>query len=205
MGDQDVVIWIAELPIHSPVLLDEEVREKSLVEQTLDLIHQSWLKGERENHALASLHLLREFCIAEHDASESLRSDLEINPTDLDALLFTVDAPETTKVTLRVLGEHLGITSASTTALVHRLIAAGYLTSEVDILDRRARNLTATPAARTMVVTELRIQTDTLLGAAGSFQSAELETVAKYLEAVIDAIRPLDDGVQQARSPEASE
>ncbi|WP_144627340.1 MarR family winged helix-turn-helix transcriptional regulator [Arthrobacter woluwensis] len=155
----------------------------------LDRINRSWLDRDRENHALTALHLVREFCIADYDARESLRSELNINSIDLDALCFIVNAPDTAKVTLRVLGEHLDITSASTSALVGRLLAASYLATEVDAHDLRARNLKANPAARTMVEARLRRHFDALVGAAGSFEPDELGIVTRYLEAIINALR----------------
>ncbi|MDQ0710163.1 DNA-binding MarR family transcriptional regulator [Arthrobacter woluwensis] len=158
----------------------------------LELINRSWLEGGREDHVLNSLHLLREFRLVEAGARETLRADLNINNTDLDALRFVVDESATRKVTSRLLGNYLKLTSASVSALVERLISADYLTREVDRRDRRARILHATEAAQAMLESGLQRQVSALLSAASTFSAAELATVEKYLEALIGALAEFD-------------
>ncbi|MEZ2372521.1 MarR family winged helix-turn-helix transcriptional regulator [Arthrobacter sp. RCC_34] len=158
----------------------------------LELINRSWLEGGREDHVLNSLHLLREFRVVETGARETLRADLNINNTDLDALRFVVDESATRKVTSRLLGSYLKLTSASVSALVERLISVGYLTREVDKRDRRARILHATGAAQAMLESGLQRQVSALLSAASTFSAAELATVEKYLEALIGALAEFD-------------
>ncbi|MBO9705090.1 MAG: winged helix-turn-helix transcriptional regulator [Arthrobacter sp.] len=158
----------------------------------LEVINRSWLEGGREDHVLNSLHLLREFREVETGARESLRADLNINNTDLEALRFVVDESVERTVTPKMLGAHLGVTSASTSALVERLISAGYLTREVDRHDRRARILRATEDARDMLDSGLQRQVSALLSAAGAFTDEELAAVERYLEALISALGDFD-------------
>lgn len=158
----------------------------------LEVINRSWLEGGREDHVLNSLHLLREFREVETGARESLRADLNINNTDLEALRFVVDESVEHAVTPKMLGAHLGVTSASTSALVERLISAGYLTREVDRNDRRARILHATEDARDMLDSGLQRQVGALLSAAGAFTDEELAAVERYLGALIEALAEFD-------------
>lgn len=158
----------------------------------LEVINRSWLEGGREDHVLNSLHLLREFREVETGARESLRADLNINNNDLEALRFVVDESVERDVTPKMLGAHLGITSASTSALAERLISAGYLTREVAKHDRRARVLHATEDARTMLDSGLQRQVSALLSAAGAFTDEELATVERYLGALIAALAEFD-------------
>lgn len=158
----------------------------------LEVINRSWLEGGREDHVLNSLHLLREFREVETGARESLRADLNINNTDLEALRFVVDESVERTVTPKMLGTHLGVTSASISALVERLISAGYLTREVDRRDRRARILRATEDARDMLDSGLQRQVSALLSAAGAFTDEELAAVERYLEALIAALADFD-------------
>ncbi|MFJ3957231.1 MarR family winged helix-turn-helix transcriptional regulator [Arthrobacter sp. NPDC090010] len=154
----------------------------------LELINKSWLEGDREDHVLSALHLLREFRVVESGTRETLQADLKVNSNDLAALRYVLEASERGAVNSRMLGERLGITSASTTALVNRLQAAGYLTREPDPRDRRAVVLQATVAARTLLESSLQRQVSALLTAAGSFSGEELKTVERFLGSVISAL-----------------
>ncbi|MDP5226792.1 MULTISPECIES: MarR family transcriptional regulator [Arthrobacter] len=155
----------------------------------LELINKSWLESDREDRALSALHLLREFRLAERGTRESLRSDLKINNNDLSALRFIREASADGPVGALMLGRHLGITSASTTALVNRMVAAGYLVREPDPRDRRAVVLTATQRAVELLDSSLQRQVGALLTAAGDFDDDELATVERFLTAVIEALK----------------
>ncbi|MFJ3958625.1 MarR family winged helix-turn-helix transcriptional regulator [Arthrobacter sp. NPDC090010] len=155
----------------------------------LELINRSWAEGDREDHVLSALHLLREFTVVESGARAHLMADLKINSNDLSALRFVLDESSREAVSPRALGAHLGITSASTTALVNRLEKAGYLRREPDPQDRRGLVLHATQAAQVILESSLQRQVSALLTAAGAFSTDELATVEKFLGAVIDALR----------------
>ncbi|QTF72738.1 MULTISPECIES: MarR family winged helix-turn-helix transcriptional regulator [Arthrobacter] len=166
----------------------------------LEVINRSWLEGGREDHVLNSLHLLREFREVETGARESLRADLNINNNDLEALRLVVDESAVHHVTPKMIGAHLGITSASTSGLVERLISAGYLTRKVDRHDRRTRILHATEDARIMLDSGLQRQVSALLSAAGAFTDEELTTVERYLGALIEALSEFDPHPRRARA-----
>ena len=154
----------------------------------LDLIDRRWLEGGNGDPVLNTLHLLREFRHVEAGARESLRTALRVNAHDLQALRFIVDESESCDVTPRMVAAHLGITSASTSGLVERLVVAGYVTRDVDEFDRRGRILRATEVACARLDARLCHQVAALLAAAGAFSAAELATVAAYLEALIEGL-----------------
>ncbi|MGO4454059.1 MarR family winged helix-turn-helix transcriptional regulator [Arthrobacter sp. RAF14] len=155
----------------------------------LELINRSWLEANDEDRVLSALHLLREFVVVEAETRTSLMADLKIKSNDLAALRFVLDGSDKGVVSPRALGHHLGITSASTTALVNRLEHAGYLRREPDPNDRRALVLHTTQAAKVLLESSLQRQVSSLLNAAGSFTTDELTVVEDFLTAVTDALR----------------
>lgn len=156
----------------------------------LELINRSWLEGGEQDRVLSTFHLLREFVVVEAETRTNLMADLKIKSNDLSALRFVLDGSDEGAVSPRALGHHLGITSASTTALVNRLEHAGYLRREPDPKDRRGLVLHTTQAARVLLESSLQRQVSSLLTAAGSFTPDELAVVEDFLQAVTDALRP---------------
>jgi DNA-binding MarR family transcriptional regulator len=69
---------------------------------------------------------------------------LGIGITDLTAMRHLTDGP----VTARVLASALGLTSGSTTVLVDRLVAAGFVRREPHATDRRSVNVVLTDAGQ---------------------------------------------------------
>ena len=127
--------------------------------------------------------------VVETDTKNSLMSDLKIKSNDLSALRFVLDESVHGSVSPRALGAHLGITSASTTALVNRLEHAGYLRREPDPNDRRALVLHTTQAAKALLESSLQRQVTALLTAAGSFSGEELAVVERFLASVTEALQ----------------
>lgn len=161
----------------------------------LDMINRYWAEGRPGGHALLALHLLRDFRVAESASRASMLGNLKVNANDFAALRFILVESERDPVSPRALGAHLGITSASTTALINRLEKAGYLRREPHPKDRRALFLEATQSAKLLLEPNLQSQVDALLNAANAFTDLELITVERFLESVTTAIAPQSMGV----------
>lgn len=158
------------------------------VSVALELINQYWSKGDHSDHVLNSLHLLRNFRVAENQSRDHVLEHLKINDNDLNALRFILVESERTPVSPPALGAHLKITSASTTALINRLERAGYLRRDAHPTDRRALYLIATQSARLLLEPSLHAQAEALLAAARSFSPTELEIVERFLAAAAEAL-----------------
>lgn len=87
------------------------------------------------------------------------------------------------------LGRRLGITRASSTVLVDRLVAAGHLAREPHPTDRRRRVLVATDKARTEAATAMHPLLHALDEVAGRLGPSQATAVAAYLREVADVHR----------------
>lgn len=162
----------------------------------LETINRYWAEGRQGDHVFTALHLLRDFRVAEAASRNNMLESLKVNANDLAALRYVLVESEHHPVSPRALGAHLGITSASTTALINRLEKAGYLRREPHPKDRRALFLLATQSAKLLLEPNLQREVDALVSAASLFNEAELSTVKRFLDAMIGAISarltPLD-------------
>ncbi|AJT42203.1 hypothetical protein UM93_13085 [Psychromicrobium lacuslunae] len=155
----------------------------------LEIIHSMWSEKQDEL-PLAVLDLLREFKLADLAVAEQTRQQLHIGDKDLAALRFLLVAADRDEpVSPSALGAHLGITSASTTTLIKRLEAAGYVQREPHPKDRRGQYLRASAAARTAMQPALLSRVDHILQAASEFSERDLQTVKRFLEAMISSIQ----------------
>lgn len=155
----------------------------------LEIIHSMWSEKQDEL-ALSVLHLLREFKVADLAVNEQTRQQLHVGDKDLAALRFLlVAADRGESVSPSALGGHLGITSASTTTLIKRLEVAGYVKREPHPQDRRGQYIRASAAARSAMQPALLSRVDHLLQAASKFNDDDLETVKRFLEAMVFSIQ----------------
>lgn len=155
----------------------------------LEIIQNMW-SGKQDEPALSVLHLLREFKLADLATSERTRRQLQVGDKDLLALRFLlVAADRDESISPSALGNHLGITSASTTTLIKRLEAAGYLQREPHPDDRRGQYIRASASARLGVQPALLSRVDQILEAASKFSDEDLATVRRFLEAMIESIQ----------------
>ena len=116
------------------------------------------------------------------EAQQATAKRLSLGVTDLQALehLFSgrgsLGAVE--------LGQRLGMTSASATALVDRLERAGHLVRESDASDRRRKRLVPTEHAEREALGVLGPMIAALTDAAASLTDEEAETVSRFLQEV---------------------
>lgn len=155
----------------------------------LEIIHSMWSEKQDEL-ALSVLHLLREFKVADLAMNELTRQQLQVGENDLAALRFLlVSADHDEPVSPSALGTYLGITSASTTTLIRRLEAAGYVQREAHPRDRRGQYIRASTAARSAMQPALLSRVDHILHAAAEFSDEDLATVERFLESMILSIQ----------------
>ena len=139
--------------------------------------------------AVDVINALREFRTSESAMRRRTRSSLAMGETDLLALRYLIDA-EAAGVGIRPteLAARLGITSASMTSLVDRLVASGYVTREPHPTDRRAVILRPTPGADEEVRHNLNQMHRRMLEAAESLTPEEIKAVMHFLERMREAV-----------------
>ena len=86
--------------------------------------------------------LVREFAARVVLFHEAVGENVGLNATDVKVLRLLGDG----SMTAGQLADHIGLTGAAVTALVDRLVAAGYATRERDAVDRRRVTIRAVPA-----------------------------------------------------------
>ncbi|PYY36785.1 MarR family transcriptional regulator [Curtobacterium sp. MCJR17_055] len=104
-----------------------------------------WYGEDSRVDAVDVLNALRRYRTAESSAQRRVREELGIGENALMALRVLVDAETSGRtVNSKELAERLGITAASTSALVDRLVRSGHVERHADPADRRGVILTAT-------------------------------------------------------------
>ncbi|WP_324642810.1 MarR family winged helix-turn-helix transcriptional regulator [Pseudarthrobacter sp. LT1] len=135
------------------------------------------------------INALREFRTSESAMRRRTRSSAAMGETDLLALRYLIDA-EAAGVGIRPtqLAARLGITSASMTSLVDRLVAAGHVIREPHPSDRRAVILRPTPGAEEEVRHNLNQMHKRMLEAAESLSAEEIKAVLHFLSCMREAV-----------------
>lgn len=135
--------------------------------------------GARLVHVLRSLTVRLDLLGAEFAARNRL------HPTDLRALICLLDAARAgTTATPGLLGERLGLNSASVTGLVDRLERLGLVERVRDDRDRRRVRLVVHERAVTLGGAFFGPLIGDIAGVAASFDTTELAAVERFLHAV---------------------
>jgi DNA-binding MarR family transcriptional regulator len=139
--------------------------------------------------AVDVINALREFRTSESAMRRRTRSSIAMGETDLLALRYLLDA-EAAGVGIRPteLAARLGITSASMTSLVDRLVAAGHVIREPHPSDRRAVLLRPTPGAGEEVRHNLNQMHKRMLEAAEELTPEEIKAVMHFLMRMREAV-----------------
>lgn len=137
------------------------------------------------DRAVDMLAALRRFRVADAGMRRRLGEDMELNPTDLEALRRVIAAERRGEPTTpRALADALSITTASMTKLIDRLVASGHVERSPHPRDRRSRILTATPSAHDQVRESLGDMHERMLAAARDVPAASQEAVIDFLTSI---------------------
>jgi DNA-binding MarR family transcriptional regulator len=144
--------------------------------------------GERE-----LLRAVRELVRADQSMRRSLSRRMVVGETDLRALRHVMAAARLDRpVTPRDLAEHLGISTASTTAMLDRLCAAGHLERAPHPADARSKVVSATEHAYDEVRSHLSETHDRMRAVAAEVPASARPAVLAFLDALTDVM--LSDG-----------
>lgn len=146
-----------------------------------------WYPGN--DQWLEVLRALRRFRAAETDMRSRLKSDMDLNDTDLAALRHLiaaeVDGHDTSPADL---ARELGITTAATAKLLARLAGSGHIRREPNPCDGRAQLLHPTSSAHEEVQRALRGMHERMRRVAEALTPLEQATVVRFLDAMSAAV-----------------
>lgn len=122
-------------------------------------------------------------------AGESMR----MSATDLQALRFLLKAQGVGRtISGRELGDHLGMTSASVTALLDRLTKSGHVERTKDPANRRSNLVTASIGSDVEVRETLGAMHERMIAIARSLGDEDADLVLRFLEAMTEAVDSID-------------
>jgi DNA-binding MarR family transcriptional regulator len=140
-----------------------------------------------------ALNALRRYRAAESAMRRRTRSMLRLNETDMRAMRFIVSAERDTRaVSPKDLAVHLGISSASTTVLIDRLVASGHISRARHPSDGRGVVLTATATAHTDIRATFGDLHTRMMAVARRLDPNEAAIVTSFLEQMADVVSQED-------------
>jgi DNA-binding MarR family transcriptional regulator len=153
-----------------------------------------WYGDDPEVHTgVDALNALRRYRAAEMAMRRRTRSAMRLNETDMTALRFIVNAERDVRtVSPKDLAVHLGISSASTTVLVDRLVASGHVIRARHPSDGRAVVLTATPTTHADLRETFGDMHGRMMAVAERLDPHEAHIVTAFLDQMTTAVSPED-------------
>lgn len=138
------------------------------------------------------VHRLRALTVELELLGSEFASRNVLHATDVRALIALLDRSRAGEIaTPGWLAGHLGLNSASTTALIDRLEGRGLVSRARDDADRRRVTLYVTDAAQEMGWGFFGPLIDRVRAVADDFSAAELDTVRAFLDHVTAAVGEL--------------
>jgi len=147
------------------------------------------LESRKQMGAVDVLNALRDYRSAEADMRRRTRNSMGMGETDLVALRYLLEAERAGReVGPKELAVRLGVTSASMTSLVDRLVRSGYVTREPHPTDRRALILRPTADSHQEVRNTMGDMHARMMEAAETLSSDDSAVVVEFLRRMRQAI-----------------
>jgi DNA-binding MarR family transcriptional regulator len=144
---------------------------------------------DRPDPAGAILQALRDYKAAEVATRRSTRDSLGMGETDLLALRHLLRAQAGgERVGPKDLSRVLGITTASTTSLIDRLVAGGHVRREPHATDRRSLVIVPTVVSDSEVRATLGVMHSRMMAVAEELSVDEARTVVNFLRRMSAAL-----------------
>lgn len=148
-----------------------------------------WYGGGSEPGAVDVLNALRDYRASEAAMRRRTRSSMGMGETDLLALRYLLQANGSSGgLSPKELATRLGISSASTTALIDRLVKSGHARREPHPTDRRALVISATSSSDHEVRETLGQMHHRMMAAAATLDAGEARIVIDFLSRMRDAV-----------------
>lgn len=144
-------------------------------------------------HADEVIATLLDYRLAEEAMRRRTRDSMRMGTTDLQALRFLIKAQgEHRIVSGRNLADHLGMTSASVTALLDRLTKSGHVQRTPHPTNRRSNMITATPGSDDEVRQTLGAMHARMIDAARALSPNDAAIVEQFLTSMTAAVDSID-------------
>ncbi|WP_419702925.1 MarR family winged helix-turn-helix transcriptional regulator [Promicromonospora sp. NFX87] len=157
--------------------------EPSALDPKQETARQTELEDHETDQVVRVLQGLRNWRKAERRLSEASRRHMELGQTDIRTLRFVIAAQNRAQtVTPGAIATHLGITSASTTKLLHRLARAGHIRRLPHPSDRRSLIIEVTEETRRVALHTVGADHGRRFEAAARLSPVEREIVARFLD-----------------------
>jgi DNA-binding MarR family transcriptional regulator len=148
-----------------------------------------WYPDRSTKSGIELLNAMRRYRAAEVAMRQRTRDSMRMNATDMAAVRFLLQARQHgSAVKPTGLAAHLGITTASTTALVKRLVAAGHVERRADPADGRGFLLVATEHGDDSVRSELTTVHARMIAAADRLSPQTIAEMSAFFADVTDAM-----------------
>ncbi|MGO1771002.1 MAG: MarR family winged helix-turn-helix transcriptional regulator [Microbacterium sp.] len=168
-----------------------------------DLIDRSGLSDEDVEQCIRVMTALHDWQEASRALSEASQRYMRLNQSDMRAIRMIMRAQKQgILVTPKDIAREVGISSASTTKLIDRLVAADHLARVAHPTDRRTTCLEVTESTRRSAHDTIGRQHARRFAAAASVSAADRSAVLRFLAALIEA-DALQDDLRDAGSHEA--
>lgn len=150
--------------------------------------------GAATVHDLAvrrAMQAIRAFTDAMDGMHNGMKSDMDMNGTDLAALRMIIMREQRDQhVRPHDLAHHLRISTASTTKLLDRLTQSGHVERLPHPHDRRARIIVLTEASRRQFYRHFGERLSAMRGVAERYSDDELAVVVRFLGDLAGALEP---------------
>ena len=152
-------------------------------------------------HAHDVIATLLEYRLAEEAMRRRTRDSMHMGTTDLQALRFLIKAQgEDRIVSGRDVADHLGMTSASVTALLDRLTKSGHVQRTPHPTNRRSNMVTATPGSDDEVRQTLGAMHGRMIETTRALSPADAALIEHFLVSMTAAVDSIDAGAGGLRA-----
>lgn len=152
-----------------------------------------WFTAERDVRASSVMEALRSYRAAEAAMRRRTRQAMEMGENELLTLRFLTRARMSDEaVTPVALSRYLGISSASTTALLDRLERSGHVTRSPHPEDRRSLLVTASVKSDTEIRHTLAAMHDRMMSVVRPMSEADRAVVIGFLDSMREAVDEID-------------
>lgn len=159
-----------------------------------------WYSGDpKQESSRTALKALRDYRTAEQDMRRRTREALGINEKDMQALRHLMRAQQQgNNLGPTDISRLLAMSTASTTALIDRLVSSGHIRRQLHPTDRRALELVPTEKSSREMREILGPMHRRMMDVATSLSPHEAEIIARFLQNITDII---DDKPSTAEEP----
>ncbi len=149
------------------------------------------IRAQGRSAVTAALSAVRALSDALDRMNGSMKSDMEMNATDLAALrMLIVREHRGESVSPHEMARHLRISTASTTKLLDRLSEAGHIERRPHPSDRRARVVALTDHSRSVFYEHLGAHLHDMRGVVERYSDDELALITRFIDELSASIDP---------------